>query len=63
MNINLTATVRDRSGGVTPIPVMIDGDTPVHTLDRAVRAALYLQTQIESEDCVTILKISYTPEG
>jgi hypothetical protein len=63
MNINLTATVRNRSGGVQPIPVMIDGDTPVHLLDEAVRTALTTQTHIEPEACVTILKISYTPEG
>jgi hypothetical protein len=63
MNINLTATVRDRSGGVTPIPVMIDGRSPVHLLEEAVRLALIFQTHIEPEDCVTILKISYTPEG
>jgi hypothetical protein len=42
---------------------MIDGDTPVHLLDEAVRNALTTQTHIEPEDCATILKISYTPEG
>jgi hypothetical protein len=63
MNINLTATVQGQSGDTFPINVMIDSDTPVYMLDDVVRTALYKQTHIEPEDCVTILKISYTPEG
>ena len=62
-NVNLTVTVRTSSGCVSPHAVMIDGATPVHLLGEVVGVALITQTHFGSEDCVTILKISYTPEG
>ena len=62
-NVNLIVTTQSRLGAITSQAVMIDAVTPVALLDWAVRTALMTQTHIEPEDCYTILKISYTPEG
>ena len=42
--MKLTATVKDRFGGLVPQIIMIDGATPVHQIGQAIVEAVRVQT-------------------